>query len=374
MFQFYDRLTLSDERRKTTDGYSVVSARTARTGVQLYRGAEVGMADRETVAVWRPEEEVMKADSLMSYAHKPITDEHPPELVTADNWRKYARGSTGGEIARDGQFVSVPLGLMDAETIAAVDAGKRELSAGYTCRLEFVDGVTPEGEKYNAIQRDIRVNHIALVKRGRAGSACRIGDGTPKPETEDKGMTLQTISFDGLSVEVTAQGAQVINALNKRLNDAQTAATEAAAAHTAALADKDVELGKLTAELQKLKDAATTPEQLDQLVAKRADTLAKAKVFGDVETAGKSDGEIRRAAVALKMGDAAVKDRSDDYIEALFDSMATTADPMKRAVMGDGKPGTPANPANPNDRSKMADTGAAYQEYLNSLNPQNSEA
>ncbi|WP_139812758.1 DUF2213 domain-containing protein, partial [Ensifer aridi] len=163
--------------RRTADGYLVADVRTARTGVQLYAGHEVGKAEMQVVKVYRPEDQVFDKASLGSYAHKPVTNDHPAEAVTADNWKALSVGSVGDEVARDGEFVRVPLIVMDAAAIKAIDEGKRELSAGYTCDLAWEPGTTPEGEKYDAIQKDIRINHVAIVQRGRAGSEARIGDG-----------------------------------------------------------------------------------------------------------------------------------------------------------------------------------------------------
>src|SRR5690606_37114050 len=114
------------------------------------------------------------------FAHRPVTNDHPDEPVTADNWKQFAVGQTADEIARDGQFIRVPLMVADAAAIKAIEDGKRELSAGYTCDLAFEAGQTASGEAYDAIQKNIRANHVAIVQRGRAGSEVRIGDGAGK--------------------------------------------------------------------------------------------------------------------------------------------------------------------------------------------------
>ncbi|MDT9702463.1 DUF2213 domain-containing protein, partial [Streptomyces sp. P17] len=88
-------------------------ARVARTGIQQYLGSEVGRPDLEVVTVYRPESEVFKADSMASFAHRPITDDHPDEAVTADNWKDYSVGQTGEEIKRDGDFLRVPMMVAD---------------------------------------------------------------------------------------------------------------------------------------------------------------------------------------------------------------------------------------------------------------------
>lgn len=370
MFEVRERLTLDQTGRTTTSaGFAVVSACVARTGVQEYHNImdDNGVL-RPSLTVWRPEEEVMREDSLQSFAHKAVTDNHPPVLVDASNWRQYARGVAGGEIARDGDLVRVTLGLMDAEVINAVDAGKRELSAGYTCDLEFVDGVTPSGEKYGAIQRNIRINHIAVVDKGRAGPKCRIVDNHSKPETteSENTMTLRTVLVDGLPVEVTPAGAQVIATLQARLTDAATALDTATTEHTTRVTALDKELGTKDAEIAKLMADAMTPAKLDKLVADRATVIAKAKTFGDVKVEGRTNGEIRRAAVATKLGDAAIANRSEDYVEAMFDSLSTSNDPVKKALQDSAQDNGNTVAGN---RTNDADVGGAHAAYEASLNP-----
>lgn len=174
-FAFTDAAPVSG-LRKTRDGYAVAEVRAARTGIQQYAGVEVGRPDLAVVNVYRPPESVFSADSMASYGFKPVTINHPAEGVTADSWKSLAVGVVGGDVVRDGGFVKVPLALMDAAAIKAVQDGTREISMGYVCDLAFEDGVTPEGEPYQAIQRDIRINHLALVPKGRAGPHCRVGD------------------------------------------------------------------------------------------------------------------------------------------------------------------------------------------------------
>ena len=174
-------ITLSDalainDRRTTGDGYLVASARAARTGVQVYGGSEVGKPEIAVVRIYRPAEEVFSGDSLSTYANKPITKGHPPKGVTAATWKQHAVGHVDNGIVPDGQFVRVSMMIADASAIGDLNNGTRELSAGYTCDLEWTAGTAPDGQAYDAIQRRIRINHVALVPRGRAGSDCRIGD------------------------------------------------------------------------------------------------------------------------------------------------------------------------------------------------------
>lgn len=180
---FNDTVTL-DGSRRTEDGFLTGNVRVARTGIQIYRGYEVGKPDMQEVRVYRPESEVFKRDALHSFAHRPVTIDHPSEMVNASNWKKYAVGQTGDDVLRDGNFVRVPMVLMDAAAIKAVEDGKKQLSMGYTCDLKWGDGVTPEGEKYDAMQVEIRGNHLAVVGAARGGDQLRI-DGESELDVND---------------------------------------------------------------------------------------------------------------------------------------------------------------------------------------------
>lgn len=162
--------------KTTQDGYLTAYPRIGRIGIQLYRGSELGRPEMEVVRVWRPEAEVMHKDAARTATHRPVTNDHPREAVTADNWKKYSVGQTGEEVMRDGEFIRVPMCLMDAGVIRDYNDGKKELSLGYTSNIEWRSGVTDKNEEYDAVQTTIRINHLAVVDAARGGPKLAIGD------------------------------------------------------------------------------------------------------------------------------------------------------------------------------------------------------
>lgn len=341
-----DSITIADgTMRRTKDGYLAATARVARgENVQKYLGSEMGKPELRTVDVYRPDSEVFNKDAMHSFAHRPLTNNHPPEPVTADNWNKYARGYTGDRIARDGEYIQVPLLMTDSDTINAMEDGKREMSVGYQAEIEWQDGITPSGLHYDAIQRNIRANHIALVDRARAGHGARIGDSdAPQPAatTQEKPNMAdnQTVVVDGVSIESTKQGAEVINKLQGLLADARTELTDAQTVSDEALAAKDAELAAKDAKIAELEKAKLSDADMDKAVAERAQLIAQAKSIKDGEYKG-SPAEIKKAAVVAVLGDEAIKDKSEAYVDARFDILAedaAKADPVKKAL-ADGKP------------------------------------
>lgn len=353
-----DTVSLGDTRLNDS-GYLEAFALTARTGIQQYLGAEVGRPDLKVVNVYRDEKEVFSKRSLESFSKIPMTNDHPGQPVTAANWKQVAVGTTGDEVLRDGEYLKIGLKITDGDAVAAVQAGKRELSVGYSCELVWEDGEAPDGTKYQAKQTNIIADHIAIVQRGRAGSRASIGDSWPQhtPTPEEKPMTLKTVTVDGIPVEVTDQGAVVIATLQGRLADAATKLSTTEAAHATAMAAKDADLAKRDAEIDDLKSKQITDAQIDERVKARGDLIAKAKAIHDGDYAGKSDAEIRKAVVIAKIGDAAIAGKTDAYIDARFDLLVEDAakDPVRQHLINqDG------NPPKPNDNGQQA-----YEQRLN---------
>jgi len=282
----YDRLNITTTEREYTDeGFLKVPARISRTGIQIYRAAEMGITDKEPnepIKVFRPEEEVFSNSSLSSFANKPVTDNHPPELINAKNSKKFSVGHAGPEVIKDGDFAITTLYVTDADAIAKIESGKVELSNGYVADIDWTPGVTPDGETYDAIQRNIKGNHIAIVERGRAGPQCRVADNLP---TDGDKVTMAKITIDGVDFEVTDQAAQAVGKLQVRLSDAEKETSEEEKKRK--IKEDEMEEAKKEAKksedsLQaKLDDATSkipTTDSIDKLVTERTtvvDTVLK---------------------------------------------------------------------------------------------------
>ena len=342
-----DSVEISNVRR-TSDGYLTAFARAARTGVQVYRGVELGRPDMEFVRVLRPETEVFSDKSLRTYTHRPMTNDHPPVPVNKDNWKKYAVGQTGGEVLRDGQYVRVPIVLMDRDVIADYESGKKQLSLGYLSDIDWSAGVE-DGVEYDAVQRNIRANHLAVVAAARGGPKLAIGDEQKERRMTDK--TLKTMLVDGVSVEMTDTAAQIVDRefakLRKQIADSETTAQE----KTEKVSALEKQVAELTASSQKANDAQTaeiaalkqqvadsqvTPQKLDQLVKDRAEVVEKARaVIGDkLIVDGKSLADIRKQVVLAQLGDTA-KDWNDTMIGAGFATIVSNVKIESKDALAD---------------------------------------
>ncbi|MFB9795160.1 DUF2213 domain-containing protein, partial [Shinella granuli] len=146
-----DSVLLGDTLQVDENGYLRVNARTARTGIQVYSGIEVGRPELTAVNVYRDEAEVFSKSSLNTFANIPITLGHPEAAVNAQTWRDKAVGNTLEEVLRDGEYLKIGLKIMDAAAVQAVRDGTRELSVGYETQLLWEDGKAPDGTRGGSV-------------------------------------------------------------------------------------------------------------------------------------------------------------------------------------------------------------------------------
>lgn len=289
---------------RTPQGYLKVDAYLTRTGIFIYKTPDGGIR-REL----RLPDDVFHADSLKSFAMAPVTNGHPPEMLTAENTREHQRGHLGETIVRDGDRVRATMLVTDAELIAEMESGKNEISNGYICDLDETPGVY-RGEKYDARQLNIVANHTAVVPNGRAGAGCAArmdsGDafgGLPIPE--EQGMTEKEIK----ELQAKLDAAEAENARLKSEASKSEARADSAA--------------------QKLEAATSARKVAEDAEKRRADMRARmslektaAKILGDeVKLDDLEDIEIK-VAVVEKVTEKKLdskKAQSAEYVEIRFD-------------------------------------------------------
>lgn len=342
--QRYDSLQLVAGAVIDTDGFMRDSPIVARTGVYEYRNPD-GTIRRE----YRPADEVFASDALNSFRGKPITVLHPKKgKITAAN----AFGTAIGSILSDGYPKDEKYVACDIVIFAPDKIGKhRELSLGYRCDCEETPGVSPDGQAYDAIQRNIRINHLAVVPLARAGMKARLNcDGDEIIESEGT-QNMSKFKIDGVEHEVPEAVANYITALQSRADAAEaglTATKETLAGGTASKTELQTKLdamtgerdgvqGKLdamTAERDSLKskvDAAEADkkaavdkavEDTKKEVKERAELEADAKKAKCDKTDGMDNKALKIAIIKAVRGDSLNFDgKSDDYVNAYYDSI-----------------------------------------------------
>jgi hypothetical protein len=266
-----DRFTLAPRRaERTPEGYLRCDATAARVGVLEYP-----QPDGRVVREYRPPEEASDPKSLATFGGKAVTLEHPPEMLTAENTREYAVGFTGTKVVYDQGFVRVVVTLTDQEAIDAVLRGDAvEVSAGYEVDIDPTPGVTPDGQQYDAIQRNIRCNHLAVTRRGRAGPEVRLH--------LDRKETMAQLTLDNAVFEVPeAVAAAVTTHLRARRRDQE----EEEKKMGSLLEGMGSRLERLEACSEKMrKDQEGIQEQLAQMMSMLEQLLQKLEAMLPAET------------------------------------------------------------------------------------------
>lgn len=210
---------ISDNLTKTPEGFLIChNVPIARCGQQLYLGSETPFKElpsNDTVKIVRHPEEVFSKATLASFEGKPVTDDHPLEDVTPQNSRTYLKG-----ICRDvrrgiGEYndcIVADLMIYDPVLIDEITSKeKREVSCGYDCFWEL-------GNDDTILQKQIRGNHIAIVKNGRAGHRVAVRDS--KPELKNKINGGKKMSLKAIKNKMFAMFARDENSTPEEIAEA----------------------------------------------------------------------------------------------------------------------------------------------------------
>ena len=324
-----------DKYEITPEGFLRVDAFATRVGVFTYR-----KADGSVVRELRPPEEVFHPDSIKSLRQLPVTNDHPSELLTSKDAKKYMVGSTGENVDKADQFLKTSVTVYDADTIEDIKAGKQEVSCGYESELEESPGVF-QGEKYDVIQRNIRYNHLAIVNKGRAGPDVRLRMDSNSAVLQEgvaneKEKQMEKISIAGKEYDCSPELAAAIKGMMAQQGemDSKMAGLQK---QVDAFAPKQEEMNQMAQakdalqakcdsleEKLKAKMDSADPKKVDELVKKRLHVMTVATKVLPKETKldGKSDLEIMKEVVAAKAPKANLEGKSETYIQVRFDSIA----------------------------------------------------
>lgn len=192
----------------TPQGYIKTTARITKGAVLQYYGHEIGLTDNranQIINVNRTLEELSKPETLKSIDGMPLTITHPPDKkVSADDWKDKTVGHVQNPRV-EGNYIVCDVYIQDKSAIELLkDKDIRELSVGY----ERADIQEINGQFYHI---NIRVNHIAIVAEGRAGSDCRLNDSKPKT---------------GVKMKLKAKRKWIVDALKKLITDSDLSADE----------------------------------------------------------------------------------------------------------------------------------------------------
>lgn len=307
----FDTVTIT--ATKTEEGFIRDKPIIGRVGLLKYKNA-----DGSERVEYRPAEEAFSADSLSSIEGKPIMIGHAA-MARADNVSKLPIvGTVLSKGVQDGDNIRADVSIYNLPTDA------RELSCGYTLRLDETPGEW-NGQHYDAIQRDIKYNHLAIVGKGRAGVARLNMDGDQELDNFDddnqnknknNGVDrMDKIRLDsGLEYECAPEVKVFVEQMRKDAAEQKKNQDGLQAKYDAVSADLEKNKKDHAEEIKKSK------ENFDNAVKSRVSILEVAKQHKIDKADELDDKGIKVAVIKAVRGDSFdIKDKSDDYINAAFD-------------------------------------------------------
>lgn len=289
----------SGEFKRTSQGFLRVNARLSRVGIFGY----------QTSREYRSPEEVFREDSLQSLKGAPVTDRHPSEssdqgFLTPANAKELMVGITE-DVERDGDYLKGSLIIFHEDVIKAIESGERkEISLGYRCEVDPTPG-TFNGEAYDAIQKNIIVNHVAIGPKGwgRAGADCSIR--TDSHTNKGTPNMSEVVRLDGVDVALTADSILALFAEKKRQLAEVTGRLDA----------MGLELEKEKAARAELED----PKAIDSKVQSRVKLLEKCRqILGETDLDGKTDEELKILCIKKVYPELDVSAQDPSYVDGIL--------------------------------------------------------
>lgn len=154
-------------------------------------------------------EHVFDKESLTSYEGKPVIITHKAGSIDKTNVMDEIVGTILSPGFQDGSDVRCKIVIHDIDKVKAMPY--RELSLGYSLDLIEEEGEW-NGEHYDAIQTNIRINHLAIVEQARAGDQAHLNLDGKKIELDDTKNSeeggkseMQIKNSHGDSIDITPE-------------------------------------------------------------------------------------------------------------------------------------------------------------------------
>ena len=215
---FYLTEKLGPKQSLTPEGFLLCAdVPLARTGVMIYGPDEtpVTAGPDGIVRIMREPSDVFTLETIASAQGKPVTNDHPDEDVSPQNWSTLSQGVMMNVRRGEGILSDLMIGDLLVTTTEAIDAvrsGKVEVSLGYDAEYE-------ETGPGLGKQTGIIINHIALVDQGRCGPRCAIGDAKPTSLRSEKMKIKSNRILDALMKAFKAKDAAEVEELAKKVED-----------------------------------------------------------------------------------------------------------------------------------------------------------
>ena len=284
----------------------------SKVGVYPYLGSEIGAPDPERIYhVYRPAEELSNQETIDSFKLLPFIDDH--EWLGKDGTaaeKKGVQGFIGEQIRFEDPYLLGNIRVVSNAALTAIDNGKIELSPGYKAVYEFTEGVF-DGQRYDAIQRSIRGNHLALVQEGRTGADVSV---------QDHVITIDTAELIKMTLEE-------MKAKIAELSEEEKAALLAALTPAATDAEEETKDEGESEEVDtdSASEASTALEEAVEEVVVAAEEAAEAAATGEPELIAEAEQSIEAAEEKLD-------EASDDLEAAVMDSLSKRLKAAKRGV------------------------------------------
>lgn len=314
--RFYTTLKLGPNREMTREGFTLFrNVSVSRIGTQVYgpdEGTGVEPGPDGLIHITRTAEEVFRPETLDSGNGKSFVILHPEEDVAPANWRQLTHGVMFNMRRGTGEQSEesvCDLLVYTTEAVREIDLGTREVSLGYDA--DYYQTAPGHGE-----QRNIYINHVALVPSGRCGPSCAVRDHAHQSGECSMKSRWQRV----LDAMRTKDEKEIEKAVSEARDAEETEAAEREAAEKASKDSKDEEFRK------EVRDSITKLTDSIAELAKGKNESASADAAAEAERQKSEDEDTEEDIEEETGSEDAAKARDSALLEDTFENVKMVAE------------------------------------------------
>lgn len=344
-------------RIRTPQGFLICKDVTlAKPMVKEYYAGELGIVDgfeaTDIINIYTPPDVLFGQSVIDGFTASDVVMMHPKgNQLNSDNYKDHVIG-IAKNVRADNGYLIADLTIKDKWAIESIEyEDVKQISLGYAAELDMTAGTTETGQAYHGQWVGMVADHVAVVREGRCGDDCKIGDKQTVNDSTEKGMKVKigNLEFDvgdntTLAQAITAQSQELDALKGSELKVGDQAFSLSELNATQATIDKLVaDNAALADDKESLLAQVVTPEGLESLINERVTTIDSAKKLdSNFVTDGKTSAQIKREIITAKADDNLVKaivgdsvvDAEQSAIDTAFKALLATAD-TKQVIAAD---------------------------------------
>lgn len=159
-------------------------------GREIPKAKELGLDPDKVYWLLRDPSELRKA--APTFHNIPLLSKHVPHSADQHDGDIIV-GNIGSEAVYEHPYLYNSLSIWSREGLQYAEGDQKELSSAYGYDADMSKSGVYEGQRYDGVMRNMKGNHVCMVKKGRAGSDVALDEALKPTNQESTKMAIKSL-------------------------------------------------------------------------------------------------------------------------------------------------------------------------------------